>query len=115
VTSTKTPTNTPTITDTPTITFTPTPGLKVWPVPVNLNTGTGSFYVGPSAASSWTLNIYTLVGEPVLTGLQSLTGTIVWDGRNKNGVKVASGLYYYLVQDGSTVLLRGKLLVVNGQ
>jgi len=81
---------------------------------LNFLTGTGNFYVGYVAAG-WTLSVYTLTGEPVISNLQSVTGTIIWDGRNKNGVKVASGLYYYLVQNGSSILLQGKLLVVNGK
>jgi hypothetical protein len=104
------------VVSTPTATATSTPALtlRVWPNPYNPNSGTGYFYAGFAGVGT-TMSIYTASGEPVMLDLQSVSGTITWDGRNKNGAKVSSGLYVYLIRDGKTVLLHGKLLVIAGK
>ncbi|HVZ80520.1 MAG TPA: hypothetical protein VHE12_06900 [bacterium] len=118
------PTATPTVTPTPTITptpmatptFTPTPiGLNVWPIPYNpkyaYNGQLKAYQVPPGA----TMGIYTLSGEQVLPPMSpDGLGWIKWDGKNQNGVPVSAGIYYYVITKGSTVLLKGKLLIVNG-
>jgi len=38
-------------------------------------------------------------------------GLILWDGRNKNGHIVSSGIYYYVIQNSGKLLYRGKLLI----
>jgi hypothetical protein len=136
ITATTTPTNSPTITSTPTITMTPTLtytpvptatatatpiGLHVWPnpfdpryaVPVPGSNGIGVFkaYQVPAGA---TMSIYTVSGELVFgpQGADS-TGLIWWNGKNKSGTKVSTGVYYYVIQVGnSKPILMGKVLVV---
>jgi hypothetical protein len=89
--------------------------LNIWPNPYNPKyavNGELRVYQVPQGA---TLGIYTLSGEQVLTPLSpDSQGWIKWKGINQNGVPVSSGIYYYVIKDGSTVLLKGKLLILNG-
>jgi flagellar hook assembly protein FlgD len=50
--------------------------------------------------------VTTLVNNPVATGYHS----VVWDGTNDKGVKVASGSYTYRLTSGPTVLSRTMIL-----
>ncbi len=137
ITPTKTPTYSPTITNTPTITLTPTitntplptatptPGLQVWPNPFNPASAVGGVLKAYYLPDNATMTIYTLVGElvvklpagncppnvPAVAGLNS----ICWDGKNKNLVRVSSGIYFYVIQSGGKTLLTGKVLAVTGQ
>jgi flagellar hook assembly protein FlgD len=61
------------------------------------------------------MRIYTVSGELVIKLQPDGTGLITWGGRNSNGSKVSSGVYYYLIKSGSTTLLSGKLLVITDQ
>jgi flagellar hook assembly protein FlgD len=36
---------------------------------------------------------------------------IKWDGRNSSGVEVASGIYYFLLQNGNVSLARKMILL----
>jgi hypothetical protein len=51
--------------------------------------------------------IVTLVDEPTRYGLHSVT----WNGRDASGVTVSSGVYFYRLQAGSTVITK-KLVVM---
>jgi len=117
-TSTRTPTRTPTLTPTlgPTSTATPM-GLVVWPNPYNPAYAINGELKAEQVPTGSTLSLYTLSGEMVVGPLTegspgSSPGRIVWRyGLNNQGVLVASGIYYYVVENGSTKLLAGKLLV----
>jgi hypothetical protein len=120
ISNTPTFTLTPTITNTPTITLTPTntpAGLHVWPnpfspkyaVPVNGEGVLKAYQVPPDA----TMTIYTVSGELVIDPRSpDAAGYIYWNGRNKNGMMVSTGTYYYVIKNGSSTLLSGKLLVL---
>jgi len=119
---TPTATLTPTITPTPqpTATFTPTPvGLNVWPNPFNYKYAwqlNGKpvirAYQVPTGS---TMSYYTLSGEVVVSNLaETSPGYIDWDATNSKGQMVSSGIYYYVIQNGSTILLKGKILILNG-
>ncbi len=121
-TPTGTPTNTltPTITSTPqpTATFTPTPvGLHVWPNPFNPQYAVGGVLKAYQAPPGATMGIYTLSGEavvnPALTA--NTSGYITWNGANSNGAPVAAGIYYYVIKNGNSTLLSGKILVLRNQ
>lgn len=129
---TNTPTYTPTVdititgtpaTATPTSTFTPeptsTPGGDpfanpwIYPNPFNPTAGSKTFYVGNVPAGT-KVRIYSMDGSLVYDGVCDtcmVTGTNVgsvpfkWDGKNKNGQVVVSGLYYLVLtsNDETTV------------
>ncbi len=122
-TPTATPSMTPTISSTPTITptpqptatFTPTPvGLHVWPNPFNPQFAVGGVLKAYQAPPGATMSLYTLSGEtvvnPALTA--NTSGYITWNGTNSNGAPVAAGIYYYIIKNGNTTLLSGKILVL---
>jgi hypothetical protein len=126
VTSTYTPTLTPTFTFTPTITYTPTMTftptvtatptntpvqLHIWPNPYNPKYAVGGVLKAGIAPSGSTMDLYTVSGESVIH-LHEVAGMILWDGRNKYGVKVSGGIYYYIIKNGGSTLLSGKLLII---
>jgi hypothetical protein len=120
VTGTPTPTPTITRTFTPTVTPTVTPTstppcqMHVWPDPYNPNVAVGrslKFSCVPSGAQ---VLIYTLAGEWV--GQAQVTGDLgEWDGKNRSGVPVSSGIYFFVVKKGSQVVSEGKFLIQNGE
>ncbi|HVM32844.1 MAG TPA: hypothetical protein VMU88_06900 [bacterium] len=108
-----TPTVTPTIPP-PTATDTPVPPILVWPVPFNPKYAVGGTLKISGLLAGDSVGFYTVSGEIVAEVTQSAGGGLLtWDGKNKNGHLSSSGIYYYLVQRGKKVLLRGKLLIVN--
>jgi hypothetical protein len=71
---------------------------------------------GLPSAERVTLKIYNLLGAEVATLVdneQKATGyhAAVWDGRDKNGRVVASGVYVYRLQAGSFVMMKKVALV----
>lgn len=116
LTPTRTPTLTPTDTPTPRPTATPTAtpiGLHVWPIPFAPKYAVGGVLKAFQVPAGAELSIYTVSGETVVGPLQpDPTGLITWDGTNKNGVRVSTGAYYYVIQSGSSTLLEGKLLIL---
>lgn len=113
--------STPTITPTSTFTstFTPTCVPEVWPDPFNPKYAKDNVLKIGCVSPGSKVSIYTLSGEKVWENSQSAFQyggpfTAVWDGRNQNGVPVSLGVYYYVIQDGTHVLQRGKFLVTGG-
>lgn len=116
-TSTITPTVTPTWYDpammspTPTATATVPTDLDaahVYPNPFNPNDGTGQFKVA-QVPDGTNVSIYSMDGSLVKDGTFSASmGYFSWDGRNKNGTKVVSGIYYLVLKtpDGDTRVYR---------
>jgi hypothetical protein len=130
-TNTFTPTATPTITNTspPTSTFTATPTYTptcvtyVWPDPYNPQKAVGGTLRISCMNPQSVVTIYTISGELVQTlnyqtspcTVPNMWGTAYcWNGTNTKGRSVATGVYLYVVQQGTTVVQRGKFLVVNG-
>jgi hypothetical protein len=112
-TPTLTPTQTPTVTPTVTATFTPLCEIQVWPNPFNpvyAVSGLLKFGCLPEHAR---VSIFTVSGEQVWQGGQ-VNGMALWDGRDREGVEVSSGIYYYVVQSDAQLLKRDKFLVVHG-
>ncbi len=106
---THTPTRTPMVSPTVTPTFdpnlTPTPVVgddikeaHVYPNPFNPNAGTGKFKVDNVPVDT-KVQIFSMDGSLVMEGVTSGTAGFAWDGRNKNGSKVVSGLYYLVLKD----------------
>jgi hypothetical protein len=96
-----TPTNTPIIQPTGTISLT---NAYVYPNPFNPNSitagygGTGRFHVS-NVQLNTKIHIYAMDGSLVKDGVYSEGSGFTWDGRNKNGSKVVSGLYYLVLED----------------
>jgi uncharacterized repeat protein (TIGR01451 family) len=121
---TATASNTPTMTSTGTPTFSPTPTCVtyVWPDPYNPKTAYGNSLKISCMNSESKVMIYTVSGELVRTLDQSdscqFTGmwgtSYCWDGKNKQKFPVATGIYLYVVQQGSSVVKTGKFLLVDG-
>ena len=57
--------------------------------------------------------IYDVSGE-LVNKIASLGDPTEWiGGKNLNGITVSTGIYYYVVQNGQTVLRRGKFLIIH--
>ncbi len=123
LTATSTPTSTPTSTSTVTITptpytstftstFTPTCVTHLWPDPFNPNYANGGFLKVDCLPPRATVTFYTVSGE-LVRNLSENGGMVQWDGHNQNGSRVSLGVYYYVIQQGTSVLGRGKILVTN--
>lgn len=73
---------------------------RVFPNPFNPNKGKGKFKVG-NVQLDTKIHIYSMDGSLVKDGVytDASKGYFEWDGRNKNGSKVVSGLYYLVLED----------------
>ena len=70
--------------------------------------GTGQFKVA-QVPDGTNVSIYSMDGSLVKDGTFSASmGYFSWDGRNKNGTKVVSGIYYLVLKtpDGDTRVYR---------
>lgn len=61
--------------------------------------------VGPAA-----ITIYNMQGKEIRQWPDALEH-IIWDGTDNHGLRVAAGLYFYVVRSGSTPYCQGTLLV----
>jgi hypothetical protein len=82
--------------------------------PNPFNVVTSIKFTLPDAARV-TLNIYNILGQKVTTLVDeeksSGTHTVFWDGRDKSGVEVASGIYFYQLKAGDYKELKKMLLI----
>jgi hypothetical protein len=116
-----TPTNTFTVTLTPTITntftvtptYTPTCVTHAWPDPYNPKYAVSELLNLSCIPPGATVSFYTVSGELVFS-LPETGGMVQWDGRNRNGVLVSSGVYFYVIQVGNEAKGTGKFLVNRG-
>ena len=121
---------TPTLTPTQTVTSSPTPSptptcvTSVWPDPYDPHTAVGGTLRVSCMDAQSTVTIFTVSGEKVRT-LNYQTSTCLvpnmqgmvyycWDGLNSRMMPVATGIYFYAIQQGTQVTQRGKFLVVRG-
>lgn len=79
------------------------------PNPCRFTKNTLTFRGLPVDAQDVKIYIYNSVGE-LVRELDS--GVVVWDGKNKQGARVASGIYIYLVKTSNRGKARGKLYAV---
>ena len=86
--------------------------LPNWPNPFNPETTLR--YVLPQAGPV-SLTIYDLVGQRVRLLVDEVQApgvyTLQWNGRDENGMEVASGLYFYRIEAGAFVQTRKMTLV----
>ena len=57
------------------------------------------------------IDIFTLNGELVRSGIEGRSGYAIWDGRNDGGSDVVSGLYIYLIRSDIDKTV-GKILII---
>jgi hypothetical protein len=112
LTPTVTITSTPTLTPTVTPTFTPTCVPHVWPDPFNPKYAVLGFLNLSCLPAGANVSFYTVSGE-LVNSLSESGGIVQWNGRNRSGVLVSSGIYFYVIQAGQTVIQKGKFLVAN--
>lgn len=103
-------THTPMATYTPTATSTPIGEIHVWPDPFNPAYAAGGFLKINGLPIGGTVSFFTLSGEKVRK-IQEINGMALWDGRNLSGIMVSGGIYFYVIQQGNSVILSGKLIV----
>ena len=105
-------TPTPTPTATPTAVFSPTPACQthVWPDPFNPNYAVGGTLKVSCLPVGATVSFYTVSGE-LMNQVDAAGGMAQWNGTNRQGAPVSSGIYFYVIQSGSNVLEKGKFLI----
>ena len=82
-------------------------GAVAYPNPFSLSRHAGLTFWGTSVAHA-KIQIFTLAGELVKTLEETYgAGKVLWDGRNEKGVKVARGVYVFVVGSYS-----GKIAIV---
>ncbi len=57
------------------------------------------------------MRIYTLTGEKVFEAT-GVSGRLEWDAKNREGSKVATGVYLWVIQQDNGVKHTGKLFIV---
>lgn len=85
-----------------------------YPNPFNPST-TIRFEIGAAAGEEVSLNVFNILGRHVisLTSGSHAAGTyeVVWDGHDKYGSRVASGVFFYRLQVGEEVATRKMVLL----
>jgi hypothetical protein len=92
------------------------PPIDIWPIPFNPQYAFNNDLKISGLLLNDSVSFYTVSGELVAKVTQNSSGgaLVTWDGKNKNNRLSSSGIYYYLIQRGGKVLMRGKLLIING-
>ena len=90
------------------------PGFSIKNSPNPFNDRTVISYTLPSDAKV-TLTIYNVRGQKVKTLVDEFQTAgakrVIWDGTNKNGEKVASGVYFYRLEAGNIKATKRMVLV----
>jgi flagellar hook assembly protein FlgD len=60
-----------------------------------------------------TLELVTVSGEKVVT-LAPIHNRVEWNGKTQKGRTATSGIYYYILTQGTDVLEKGMLVLTNG-
>ncbi len=81
--------------------------VYAWPNPLTVNGISPDEFTFANLSDNSVIKIYTLSGELVAT-LNKNT----WDAKNSDGKLVASGVYFYVVEDSGNVKKTGKLAVI---
>ena len=92
------------------------PNLKAYPNPCYFDKSTLTIKNIPTDAQDVKVYIYTVAGGLVRMldeddGVAA-DNTVVWNGKNKSGLKAASGLYLYLVKTANYGTATGKVYVL---
>lgn len=81
--------------------------IYVWPNPLTVNGISPDRFTFENFPANSMVKIYTLSGELIATINKN-----TWDAKNDDGKTVASGVYFYVVEDGGNVKKTGKLAVI---
>jgi N-acetylneuraminic acid mutarotase len=73
-------------------------GVTVGPNPLKPSSNPGQSFTFRNLPADGRVRIYSYLGELLCEVRADGSGMAVWDGRNKSGVRVSSGLYLALVQ-----------------
>ncbi|HJT23414.1 MAG TPA: T9SS type A sorting domain-containing protein, partial [bacterium] len=111
VTPTFTPTSTASVTPTNTPTSTPTFEIHAWPNPYNPKYAFNQSFKISCLPTGADVRFFTLSGE-LVDRVSETGGEAQWFGKNQSNMPVAPGVYFYVIESGSQVLKKGKLLVV---
>lgn len=89
--------------------------LHLWPNPFNPNYAVGGVLKASVVPPNTAWTIYSVSGE-LVWNLTSITGgEMDWNGVNNKGSLASPGIYYYVIKNGSTTLLSGKLLLLTNK
>jgi hypothetical protein len=91
-------------------TFTPICSVHLWPDPYNPKYATNGLLKISCVPFGGMVSFFTVSGEMVNV-LQENGGMVLWDGRNKSGILVSPGIYFYVIQLGNQEKGRGKFLI----
>ncbi|MFH1962915.1 MAG: T9SS type A sorting domain-containing protein [bacterium] len=81
--------------------------IYVWPNPLIVNGISPDEFTFANLSPSSVVRIYTLAGE-LIAAINKNT----WNAKNDDGKAVASGVYFYVVEDEGSVRKTGKLAVI---
>lgn len=89
--------------------------LHLWPNPFNPNYAVGGVLKASVVPPNTTWTIFSVSGE-LVWNLTSITGgEMDWNGWNNKGSQASPGIYYYVLKNGNTTLLSGKLLLLTNK
>ena len=86
-------------------------GIVVHPNPFSPNTMGSKEISFEKLTVNAIIDIFTLNGELVKSGIEGRSGYAIWDGRNDGGSEVVSGLYIYLIRSDIDKTV-GKILII---
>jgi len=112
-----TPTFSSTATPTPTVTVTPTlpsasGNIRVFPNPFNPRTAVGQVLKFENLPLDSNIRIFTLSGE-LIRQWDASASRVTWEGKNKQGEEVATGIYMYVITSPGKEKTIGKILLVS--
>ncbi|MEK7275087.1 MAG: T9SS type A sorting domain-containing protein, partial [Candidatus Desantisbacteria bacterium] len=81
--------------------------IYAWPNPLTVNGILPDAFTFEHLPSNSVIKIYTLSGE-----LAATLNNNTWEAKNDDGKIVASGIYFYVVENGGNVRKTGKLAVI---
>jgi hypothetical protein len=98
----------------PILTPTPTPSCisHIWPNPFNANYAVNGTLKIDCLPSGSVVSFYTVSGE-LVQEIPEFGGWAQWNGRNKNGIPVSTGIYYFAVLKDGNSSGQGKFLVTH--
>ena len=84
--------------------------MKVYPNPYEIDKSVDNRIKFINVTDDVTLEIYNLAGDLVYyQEYENTGGNISWDVKNNDGRDIASGIYFYVVNNGKT---KGKLVII---
>jgi len=105
-------TATATPTFTPTCTVTPVGEILVYPNPFNPARAVGRTLKITGLQPDDIVRFYTVTGEKVIE-TTGISGRWEWDGKNRDGSSVASGIYIWVVERRNGEKFMGKVIVID--